>query len=151
MSRVRQATTADVDALVELFRDYRAFYDRPSRRPALRAFLLERLERGEATVHLATHERDAHALGFALTYPTYSSLALRPAVVLNDLYVVPDARQSGIGRALVAAVVRDARRARAAYVSLETARTNARARRLYEAVGFERDAVFDRYVHSLGR
>ncbi|MGP1396834.1 MAG: N-acetyltransferase family protein [Inquilinaceae bacterium] len=49
-------------------------------------------------------ERDGMAEGFALFYPTYSTWEGRAGLFLEDLYVRPGARGSGLGQALVAAV-----------------------------------------------
>ncbi|MDG4797615.1 GNAT family N-acetyltransferase [Micromonospora sp. WMMD1082] len=41
-------------------------------------------------------------VGFALYYPTYSTVAGRPGIHLDDLYVRPEQRGNGVGRALLA-------------------------------------------------
>lgn len=46
------------------------------------------------------------AVGFALWFPSYSTFLARPGVWLEDLYVVPSARGSGVGRALLSALAR---------------------------------------------
>ncbi|HTU99906.1 MAG TPA: GNAT family N-acetyltransferase [Luteitalea sp.] len=40
-------------------------------------------------------------VGFALFYSTYSTFLARAGIHLEDLFVVPDARQHGVGRALL--------------------------------------------------
>ena len=40
-------------------------------------------------------------VGFAQLYPSFSSVSLRPIRILNDLFVDPDHRRSGAGRALL--------------------------------------------------
>jgi ribosomal protein S18 acetylase RimI-like enzyme len=66
--------------------------------------------------------------------------------VLNDLYVDADVRRTGVGRALLEAAHDFARSQGAVRVSLETARDNAGAQRLYESLGYERDTAFHRYA-----
>ena len=44
------------------------------------------------------------AVGFALFYPTYSTFSGKPGLWLEDLFVVPEARGKGAGRALLAAL-----------------------------------------------
>lgn len=56
---------------------------------------------------------------------------------LGDLAVSPEARRSGVGRALVEAVLEDARNHGIQLVFLEVRESNAAARRLYERAGFE--------------
>ena len=45
---------------------------------------------------------DARDVGFALFFQTYSTFLARPGLHLEDLFVVPDARGAGVGRALLA-------------------------------------------------
>lgn len=44
---------------------------------------------------------DGKAVGFALFYPTYSTFAGRVNLWLEDLFVLPEARGSGVGGALL--------------------------------------------------
>ena len=49
---------------------------------------------------------DRRAVGFALYFFTYSTFLARPTLYLEDLFVTPDARGRGAGRALLAALAR---------------------------------------------
>jgi len=93
---VRQATTADLDALVPLFDAYRVFYRKTSDPELARTFLSERLSRNQSVVFLAMRE-DGAAVGFTQLYPSFSSAAAAPVFILNDLFVAPDARRNGRG------------------------------------------------------
>ena len=64
--------------------------------------------------------------------------------VLNDLFVEPDARQSGAGRALVLRAERWATETGAKGLTLSTQVTNQSAQHLYEACGWSTD---DEFVH----
>jgi GNAT superfamily N-acetyltransferase len=46
------------------------------------------------------------AIGFALYFFTYSTFLARPTLYLEDLFVVPDARGHGAGKALLSALAR---------------------------------------------
>ncbi len=61
------------------------------------------------------------------------------------LGVDPASRRRGIGRALMAATIEEARRAGKRRLTLETSEAMAAAQRLYESMGFERrpDKVWD--------
>jgi GNAT superfamily N-acetyltransferase len=50
--------------------------------------------------------RDGLAVGFALYFFTYSTFLARPSLYLEDLFVVPDERGNGAGKALLAALAR---------------------------------------------
>lgn len=141
---IRPATAVDAPRVAPLFDAYRQFYGRPSDPGAARAFLEERLARGESVVLVAfrTPEPGAPAAGFAQLYPSFSSIALGRIVVLNDLFVAPEHRGAGVARALVQAAARAAREAGAVRLDLSTQHGNAPARRLYESLGFVADREF---------
>lgn len=60
----------------------------------------------------------------------------RPSLHVQDLYVEPEYRHRGIGRALLTQVARDARDRNAAFVELNVREENP-ARRLYDRSGFQ--------------
>ena len=148
----RQASLDDLGRLVPLFDAYRVFYGQPSDPAAAAAFLRDRLARGEAVVLLAETPGDAgeaETVGFALLYPTFSSVKLSPIWVLNDLYVDVQARRCGVARALLAAVHAFATETGASAVVLGTGVGNTTAQRLYETSGFARDDVY-LYARAVG-
>jgi GNAT superfamily N-acetyltransferase len=147
MSRIVQATLEHIDLLTPLFDAYRVFYKRPSDLEAARSYLQARLERDEATVFLALEGE--RPLGFALCYSTFSSVALKPLVILNDLYTVPEARGQGTATALIERCAAFARAEGALVLRLRTATDNETAQRVYERVGFKRDAVYYTYDLAL--
>jgi GNAT superfamily N-acetyltransferase len=82
--------------------------------------------------------RDGRLVGYACLYWHFSSLDARESVLMNDLYVVEDARGGGIGRALIEATAEVARERGAIYVEWVTAPDNHTAQRLYDSTGAER-------------
>ena len=79
-------------------------------------------------------------------YPVFSSVNLTRQWILNDLYVVAEARKMGVGRALMERARELAEATRANCLTLETAADNVPAQRLYEGLGWKRDQEFYRYV-----
>lgn len=143
---VEPAHLSDVELIAPLFDAYREFYGAASDIAAARDFLVARLSCGESVVLMAIAEfgegdRDSVA-GFAQLYPSFSSLALRRSMILNDLYVAPDHRRVGVGRRLLRESIAYALRVGAARVELATEITNANALALYESEGFERETEF---------
>jgi ribosomal protein S18 acetylase RimI-like enzyme len=61
---------------------------------------------------------------------------------MKRLFVVPDARGTGLGTGLVERVVREARAAGYAAMRLDTVPSMRSAIRLYEALGFQRIAPY---------
>lgn len=144
---VRPATPADLESLVPLFDDYRQFYGQPSERDRVRDFLNERLKQADSVLFIAA--ADGQALGFTQLYPSFSSVSMAPIFILNDLFVRPEARRSGVARRLLEAAVRHAREAGAIRLNLSTAFTNTAAQALYASVGWERDVMFSVYHYAL--
>lgn len=170
---VRDATAADLDAVVGLFRQYLAFYEHEAPEPRVREFLTARLgaadtvllvaertggEAGDGTGGDAGNGADTagaagaarEVIGFAQSYRSWSSVSLGPVWVLNDLFVDPAVRGTGAGRDLVRATCERARQAGAIRVSLATAWDNVAAQGLYESEGFTRDVAFLHYAKVTG-
>jgi ribosomal protein S18 acetylase RimI-like enzyme len=148
MLTIRRAGPDDVPTAVNLFTEYLAFFQRHSSSEAVTTFVEERLGAADSVIFIA-FDGD-RAIGMAQVYPTFSSLAMERAWVLNDLFVAPAARGTGAGRALLRRVCEDAERAGCVYVALETAEDNVKAQGLYESEAFERD-VNRHYARAITR
>jgi len=144
----RPAVAGDLDAIAGLFDQYRQFYQCDPDPAAARRYVAERFERGESVL-LVAETGDGRAVGFCQMYPTFCSLRMAPTFVLYDLYVAPEARGTGAGRALMGAAERHARASGAARIELSTARTNRVAQSLYESSGWTRDDAFCVYGKTL--
>jgi len=141
---VRQADASDIEALVPLFDAYRVFYGRPSDTDVARAFLLERFRHRESVVFIALQAHGS-AVGFTQLYPSFSSVSAARSFILNDLFVVPEARRSGVAIQLLAAAAHYGRAAGAVRLSLSTAVDNESAQALYASQGWIRDTRFHAY------
>jgi ribosomal protein S18 acetylase RimI-like enzyme len=139
--RVRRAERGDIDRVVPLFGAYREFYRQAPDPERERTFLTERMEWGECAIFVA--EADGELIGFTLLYPLFTSITLGPAWVLNDLYVSPDHRRTGVGRMLLERAREFGRETSAHSLTLETAKDNP-AQRLYESLGWKKD---ERFLH----
>ena len=139
---------ADLDALVPLFAGYLQFYQVPRSATEIHAFLLERLQRGDAQLFIARDEQGM-AQGFTQLYPLQSSLSLAPAWLLSDLFVLSSARRQGVGEALMNAARAYAEASGACGLQLETAKTNLAGQALYERLGYVRDELYLTYWLSL--
>jgi ribosomal protein S18 acetylase RimI-like enzyme len=132
---IARATVADLDELVDMFEQYRQFDGRERRAVESRQFLQQRLTRRDSTIFIA--RRDSRFVaGFVQLYPCFSSLSIASIWILNDLYVKPEHRTAGIGRALLEAARRMGEETGASCLILETASDNLAARRLYESLGY---------------
>jgi GNAT superfamily N-acetyltransferase len=70
------------------------------------AQLTEHLFGPRPIIECLVAERDSALVGYALFFPTYSSFRTAPTMWLEDLFVLPDERGRGTGRALLAALAR---------------------------------------------
>lgn len=89
--------------------------------------------------------RDGHgrAMGFATVYWSWSTLRAARKAIMNDLFVHPEARGSGLAEALIEECrVRSGQRG-ATSMSWQTAKDNTRAQRVYERVGAKREEWID--------
>ncbi len=141
--RIDVAGPDDAATVAPLFDAYRQFYRQPSDPALALAFVGERLRRRESVILLA-RGTDGEALGFTQLYPSFSSVSAYAIWVLNDLYVLPQARGRGVGRALLDAARAQARAAGARRLDLSTAHDNP-AQKLYEAAGYRRESGFYHY------
>jgi len=137
---VSVATEVDVDSVAPMYDSYRAFYRAEPDPEGSRRFLRERLSRGESIVLVARSRGEP--VGFLQIYPSFSSVAMRPILVVNDLFVRPEARRRGVGFLLLEEAKRQARDRGAVRLSLSTQVTNEAAQALYRANGWVRQDDF---------
>jgi ribosomal protein S18 acetylase RimI-like enzyme len=131
--RVRPAEAADAEAVGRLLHDFNTEFDEPTPDPpALAERIRELLPTGETKVLLAGEGPDGVAV-----------LRFRPALwtralecYLAELYVVPELRGRGLGRALMEAAMELARAEGADRMELGTSDDDVAARGLYESLGF---------------
>src|SRR5271167_2622301 len=140
---VVRATPDDVGEVSPLFDAYRQFYGKPSDVEAARRFLFARLSKAESVLFIARLE--GKAAGFVNLYPVFSSVNLTRQWILNDLFVAPEARKLGVGRALTERARQLAESTQANGLTLETGIENLAAQKLYESTGWQRDHEFYRY------
>ncbi len=103
---IRPATPADVPAILQLIVDLAVYEREPDAVKATVAGLTETLFGAAPTAEAivaegGVAEADGAVLGMALFFTNYSTWSGRNGIYLEDLYVTPDARGSGLGKALL--------------------------------------------------
>ena len=141
---VRQATIFDLDLVAPLFDAYRQFYRKPADLALAKKFLSERFQHNESIIFIAIGEGGA-ALGFVQLFPGFSSGAAARILILNDLFVVPEARRAGVGTLLLRAAADFGKAVGAVRLTLSTEVTNTSAQALYEAEGWKLQTDFSVY------
>jgi GNAT superfamily N-acetyltransferase len=143
---VRQATIFDLEMVAPMFDAYRQFYRKQGDLELARRFLRERFEHGESIIFVAVRE-DGCGAGFTQLYPSFSSASAARILILNDLFVVPEARRKRVGALLLSAAARYGQAVGAVRLTLTTEVTNASAQALYEREGWVRQEDF--YTYNL--
>jgi len=136
--QVEPISAEQLDPLLPLIATYQRFYAAAAvDEKRNRAFFSRFLAPSEEGMLLgAWHEREL--VGYACLYWHFTSLVPAETVLMNDLFVVEQARGRGVGRALIEASAAVARERGAHHLEWQTAPDNAPARRLYDATGAER-------------
>ena len=101
MTRIRRAERSDVRLILSLVREL-ADYERLTDQVVATEELFETHLFGERPAAEALiAEVEGEAVGLALFFTTFSTFVGRPGLWLEDVYVRPEHRRAGIGRALV--------------------------------------------------
>ena len=104
--RIRPGTARDAPAILELIRAL-AKYERLTRECRATA---KRLRRdgfaGRRYFETQVCMRGGRAVGLALYFFTYSTFLCRPTLYVEDLFVLPEERGQGVGRALLSTLAR---------------------------------------------
>lgn len=130
--------------VVPLFDAYRVFYGQASDLNGAKAFLETRMKNKQSTIFIA-YENDI-ASGFTQLFPVFTSVGMKRAYILNDLFVDPDYRRRGIGEALMKEAFQFCEIEQAGFVTLQTHVNNHTAKALYENVGMQLNTTFDGYI-----
>jgi GNAT superfamily N-acetyltransferase len=140
---IRKATITDVDAVAELFDQYRIWYGKESDISRAIEFLKARINNDESIVFIA-FEGDV-ITGFTQLYPVFSSMRMQRQWLLNDLFVKNEYRGKGISKALLERAKELCRETNACGFTLETGKSNDIGNKLYPAVGMELNTEFNFY------
>jgi ribosomal protein S18 acetylase RimI-like enzyme len=130
---VRRAHAEDADAVARLLHDFNSEFDEPTPSPrALSERVRELLAGGDTAILVGGAGPD----GIAVLRFRRSIWTKGLECYLAELYVVPDRRRRGLGRALMEAAIELARERGADYMDLGTSEEDVAARALYESLGF---------------
>jgi GNAT superfamily N-acetyltransferase len=102
----------------------------------------------EGVQFLATH--DGEDLGFATVFWSWETSIAGRVGVLNDLFVVPQARGRGVATALIGSCRRRCRDHGALRMIWQTAPDNHRAQSLYDRLGANRESWIDYWLSAAG-
>ena len=125
---------SEIEALAEIFDQYRVHYDEPSDASSSRRWLERSVRTGRLSAFVA--EDGEQIVGFATTTEVPASLRLGHFWQIRDLFVLPTHRRLGVARALLASIRAAAIESGALRIALQTEYDNQAALRLYADAGY---------------
>ncbi len=101
---IRDAAEADVPDLIRLVRELAAYEKEPDSATATPELFREALcpSSGDPTAYALVAERSGTPVGMALWFRSFSTWTGRAGIWLEDLFVEPEQRGHGLGKALLA-------------------------------------------------
>ncbi|SOB86711.1 L-amino acid N-acyltransferase YncA [Sphingomonas guangdongensis] len=134
---IRPATPSDVPTIMRFVRELADYERAADKVVATEALLTDALFGPQPAAYAAIAERDGEPAGMALWFFNFSTWTGWRGLYLEDLYVTPEARGTGLGKALLrylAGVALDSGCARFEWSVLDW---NAPAIAFYDSVGAE--------------
>jgi GNAT superfamily N-acetyltransferase len=101
---IRDARRSDLDEIIALVHELAAYEREPEAVVLDRDVFAEHLFGPEAAARTLVAEHEGAVAGFALYYRTFSTWLGRDGIWLEDLFVRPQFRRHGLGRALLDAL-----------------------------------------------
>jgi len=144
--RIQPGKAADVHTILEMIRGL-ARYERLTHQVTATAARLRAHGFGRsAYFKTLICRRGGLAVGFALYFFTYSTFLAQPTLYVEDIYVLPEERGRGTGRALLAALARIAVRGKCGRMEWAVLDWNTPAIRFYRRLGasLRRDWILTR-------
>ena len=137
MTTIRAAVEGDVATILRFVCDLAEFEREPDAVEATEATLAEALFGPHPAAEAVIAELDGAPVGFALFFHNFSTWTGRRGLYLEDLYVTPEARGHGIGRALLRHLARLALDRGCGRFEWAVLDWNADAIAVYRAIGAE--------------
>jgi GNAT superfamily N-acetyltransferase len=143
---IQRVTEADLAELLPLMRAYCDFYEVAPTDDALlslsRALLADPEHEGIQLLARA----ESRAAGFATIFWSWATTSAERIGVMNDLFVAPEARGTGLAAALIEACRAECAARGAGKLTWQTALDNAAAMKVYDRVGATREQWVDYWL-----
>ena len=132
---IRPATEADVALILHLIRELAIYEREPDAVAATEDMLAGALFSDEPAAYALIGELNGEAVGFALYFFTFSTWVGKRGIHLEDLFVTPQARGSGVGKALLQSLAKIAVENDCGRYEWSVLRWNTPSIEFYEAFG----------------
>jgi GNAT superfamily N-acetyltransferase len=106
MLKIRPAEERDIDAIFDLIQGLAAYEKLSNRVTGNTELLRSHLFGDRPYAEAIVAELGDLSIGFALFFHNYSTFLTQPGLYLEDIFVRPDYRRQGVGKALLAAVAK---------------------------------------------
>jgi GNAT superfamily N-acetyltransferase len=100
--QIRQAIADDVPSIFNLIQALAEYEQLSHQVTGTVADLQAHLFGSQVFAEAIVAEWESKLVGFALFFPNYSTFLAKPGIYLEDLFVLPEYRRQGIGKALLA-------------------------------------------------
>jgi GNAT superfamily N-acetyltransferase len=144
---IERVTQGDLTELLPLMRAYCDFYEvAPSDDELLelsQALLADPEHEG---IQLLARDEGRRAVGFATIFWSWATTSAERIGVMNDLFVAPEARGTGLAAALIEACRAECAARGAGKLTWQTATDNAAAMKVYDRVGATREQWVDYWL-----
>ena len=133
--RIRSGEPADIPVIARLIRELARFEKLEHEVTMTEGLLAENLFGQHRYAETLIAEDAGSPIGFALFFHTFSTFLARPGIYLEDLFVVPEHRSHGVGRALLTRLARLALERGCGRLEWAVLNWNTEAIRFYEGLG----------------
>lgn len=137
---IRPATVEDAPDVVRLVAALSAHEGKPPPYFTIDTFLRD-LAPAESFVRCLVARRGGAPVGYTIFHACYDTEAGERGSYMVDLYVAPEARQQGLGRALIAAVARATAEAGGVFLWWSAQTRNATAMRFYAGLAEQENHI----------
>src|SRR6202158_3848798 len=142
---IRPGEKADVSLIADLIRDRARFEKLENEVRMTEELLAENLFGQHRYAETLIAEDAGNPIGFALFFHTFSTFLGKPGLYLEDLFVVPEQRSHGVGRALLSQLARIALERDCGRLEWAVLNWNGEAIKFYERLGARPNADWTVY------
>ncbi|GAB3865837.1 GNAT family N-acetyltransferase [Nocardioides maradonensis] len=142
---IREATPADVPDVLRLIRALATYEREPDAVVTTEDDLHRWVFGDDAVASVLVAEAEGRVVGIALWFRNFSTWTGQPGIYLEDLFVEPEHRGSGLGLALLSALARIATERGYARVEWAVLNWNQPSIDFYESLGAERQDAWSTY------
>lgn len=133
--KIRFATIDDIETIFTLIRGLAEYENLSSQLTGDLTSLKEHLFGEKIYAEIILAQVQEKIVGYALFFPSYSTFLTKPGIYLEDLFVLPEYRRQGIGKALLTYVINLGKNRHCGRVEWSVLNWNKSAINFYQQIG----------------